>query len=668
MRNLAKSAFIVFALFSEIVFADSASPAPWHHPNSPCRAVFSLVRPPSHPRAGIALQVPSRGLGEEREGRDFYAFAADGTPLALHVIGSGLRNRTLTLVGVPDRPSDIYLYFGSGGIAPQDRIGFRPSVLIRALAFERGEANRWSQAEALLSEAEVLGGYIGEKISLGHNPVDSRDRFAVDFQGWLAVETSGDYTFALVSENAGFLLVNDRLLIERDSRSVAGSARRGEFNHTVRLARGLHSVRCVVFTSGGPFVAMVGRLREQGRALELVPPEAFLRTGSGQLRRLDWRSSRPHPFFDYTIISYIGYEGEFYHLVELKTLTGAAADWVFDNGTPLRGATVRLVVPGLQSRYLRVRQGSRVLDGKIDFPSPPPPRNSIEDAERFALFVDLMTDLPLARLDTRTLWAYHRFIRYRESHPALAATGELLAERPDLTAEERGRVLLDLARVASPNQAEQAYAEFFKRSPDSERAWHVALMEFYEFLLFRMNSPTRAQAFWQRLQEREPLSARRFELMRLDLALAREDSAGAASLYRQMTGTAAALREQRQAQVQGGNLQRSFHQHLQAGLLESAWEVLRQWDEVSPEHRHAGDFQLARGQLFLAYGWREAALRNFEQALRLNPQMARAPEIKLAMWRVLHDLERDDEAGRLRRELRDEYPGHPAVGELPQSD
>ena len=45
------------------------SRAPWHHGDSPCRAVFEMVSQPSHDKGGTAVSVPVCGIGAEEIGR-----------------------------------------------------------------------------------------------------------------------------------------------------------------------------------------------------------------------------------------------------------------------------------------------------------------------------------------------------------------------------------------------------------------------------------------------------------------------------------------------------------------------------------------------------------------------------------------------------------------------
>ncbi len=649
-----------------MVLSAAAAAVVWHHRASPYRAVFRVISRPTQERAGIALEVPTCGLGGDRAGGDFFAFTEHGRPLPLMTLGGGLRHHTLALVGAPEPASDIYLYFGSGAFAPQNRTFFRPGLLARVYSFKGGAIESWRQASRALSESDELGKYFAENIALSHNPIDSREHYAVEFKGYFIVPRSGEYTFTLASENAGYLLVNDRLLIARDGRPTVGDARRGEFNHRIDLFRGIHSIRCVVFNDGGRMFALVGRLTEgDGGGHQILPADFFMHSGRSELRAVGSRRRPPHPLFDYSIVSHIGYAEQHYHLVRFESLTGHPVSWDLDNGLRLHGESVYAVLPGLGNRYFSVRSEGLELAGVVRFPERAPPSHSIENPEQFERYAELMVVIPPARLDTATLLDYWQFMGRREAHPHLGKIVGELIQRPELSDRQRRSLRLHLARLGEGEQAAIAYRELQQSAGELTvpGEWEVGL-EVLDFLIFRRGASKAAEELLQRLATFPAANEVVLQTRRIDLALSRNDVAEARRIYRRLTGTPEALRDQRLAQVRGNNLEELFYGHLREGLLSEAWEVLREWEAAAPHHRQAGSFQLARVRLFRQFGWRLAAMRVVQQAMQFNPQMSYLPELQLERWQVLRELHMHDEANRLRMQIIERYPRHPVADKL----
>lgn len=674
-RSVTLISFNVLACYlfasQSAVLAEDTDETTWHHPASPYRAIFSIEKNPTHSQAGIALQVPTCGLGKNREGRDFFAFTSSGNQLPLFTIGRGLHNRILTLTEMPKKDSNIYLYFGSSLPGPQNKTTFRPSLLSKVYSLPpQFSVDRWLNAQKLIEQSPMLGSYFVNNIALAHNPVSSRKTFAVDFSGHFLVKASEEYIFTLISENAGYLLIDDTLLIERGQKAKADRAsRRGKSREKINLRRGMHTIRCVTLNKGGRFTAMVGIIQKEAEGkdekLTLLPVDSFLHSGRTKLLELQTRTSESEPFFDYKILAYIGYEGQFYHLVKLRTLTGVKAEWELDNGIRGQGESLEIIVPGTNSRRLLVKHENRKLTGTILFPEREPPRKSIKKQKNFQRFVDTMTAVPLKAVDTSPLLDYHNFIRYHQGSPKLAETARILNRRNELDERNERKIKLDLVRtVDNLDQAESIYRQLLQTATGEDR--ETLFLEFCEFLLFRQNESAEVEQIITYLNKQDILNSIEIALLRIDLEMARGDRETATGIMKKILRSRVRIRNQRQNRIQGEALERKFYSYLEQEFLGEARKILYQWQRTSPYHRNSGDFHLARARLFRAYGWRQAALREINRSLEFEPRINRKPQLELEKLQLLRKIGDNKAADELEEEIREQYPNHPAVKNYPE--
>ncbi len=635
----------------------------WHHSPSPYRSIHQIQQPPSPSRAGVAVEVPTCGLGS----RDLRAYSKNGDRLPLLKMGQGSGNNTLILVGTPENaPKDtLIVYFGSGRRAEQNPHAFRPGLRAKVHTFNSPTMpNTRRQAQRLLQQEEELGNLFMDSFSLGGNPLAYKNSLAIEFSAYFTIEESGEHTFFLISENAGFLSINNQTLIERGGAVTASDLE--NYRGTIRLSRGTHQLSGLVFNRDGRFTAVAGTVNEDADDREdiYVPfSEAKLhQAGISRRRKVQSRTRHPAPLFDYETIAYIGYEDQYYHLVELQSLTGIAASWNVDNSLQSRGKKTIMVIPGASSRPITVRVNGQTLEGIIRFPQKAPPRKSISNTEDFEQFVNSMKNVSLSSLNTSDLLDYYKFIRHQEAHTWLGELARELAQRDEINQEKLYQIHLDLARNTEGEKAFYNYRQAWRRLPIDDRNTQERLTrEIFHFLTWRLNDFQQAEN-QLRLHQRNVsgLKERQINLLRLDLALAQGKQEQAEEIYRKITSELRLIRDQRQAEARGGALRRSFYNLLDEGRLDEAQEKLDQWDQASPFDRSTGALPLARARLFQRFGWHKAALRVLEQTELLSPEPIKLPEILSEKQRLREYLQLPEEAEQTRKRLQEKFPEYQA--------
>ena len=84
------------------------------------------------------------------------------------------------------------------------------------------------------------------QISLSIPQITKRDGFALRFQGYLSVPATGQYTFAIASDDGSRIYIDDQLVINHD-----GLHGMSEKRATVQLSAGSHPFLVTYFDNGG---------------------------------------------------------------------------------------------------------------------------------------------------------------------------------------------------------------------------------------------------------------------------------------------------------------------------------------------------------------------------------------------------------------------------------
>ena len=642
--------------------------AQWRHNNSPFRAEFQVVENPNHPRGGLRVNVPVCGLSRN-DGLDLYAYDQKGQQLAVRILGPSRKNTVAAIIESRPIGEDVTIYFGSGGRAPQNRTGFRPSPILTLRSFDgEHELQSWEDVEPILDRAPPFARLFSDNIRLTHNPYDSRDKFIMDFRGYLKIPQTGDYTYMLVSDDAGYLFIDDEMLIASNGRHYVKDSRRGEFRGNVRLSAGLHPVRCVVFEAGGRQAAIVAQWKD-GRQKWALKPEQFAQSGTAKLTNVAARRGGVDgdiPAFDYEHKCYINFEGVNFTWTQLRTYNKRAARWKIADGIRAKGAKLGHIFTGLDSREIKVRQGRIVATGRVDFPEKAPSRWRLHNPQHFARFSKQIMAEPLEDLDTKTLVHYRHLLKYREYNPNVLPLCEILLQRANVEQDTRKQLLYDIARIGAGSdtrKAAQAYSSLlaFLRGQSDSEAYRELLQEAYGFALQQAGDVETATKLLEEIggnSDRHPNKNPQFLRLRAELALHKGNIETARKLIDKLMVVSEVGRTQKVAAVRSNALQGRFYQLLKDGFLDKARHTLRKWVTIAPGDWISGRWSLARAKLFEAMGWKRAAITTLQNTLKINSLPPNLPEIEYTLARLYENSGEREQAVKLYTKIRDDYQNH----------
>lgn len=642
--------------------------AQWRHHDSPFRATFEVTSEPNHPAAGLRVNVPTCNLSHP-SGRDLFAYDEKGLPLSLHTLGPGTHNTMAAIIETRPKGQNISVYFGSGGAAPQNRTGFRPGPVLTLKTFDGGnEMESWDTVKSIWQKAQPFAVVFRRSIEQMYNPVDARDSFIMEFNAHLRIPETGEYTYMLVSDDAGYLFIDNELVIERNGRHNARDAQRGEFRATVELHAGLHPVRLIVFEAGGGQAAVLAQWKDE-RNKSVLKPQQFTQSGSTRVTGVEARPVAGRtdcPAFEYSHKSYMSFEGRYYTLTEFAAYNEQPTDWLFGDGAEAAGKRVRHVSAGLQSKTVKARQGKVIAAGQVDFSENPPQRWRMSKSDHFNRYAKQMLAEPLPKLDISTLLHYRHFLKYREYNPQVLPVCEALLAHSELEPKLRNDILLDIGRVAAATdvaKAVKAYSALLSLiSPREEPERHRdILLEAATFTLLQAGDTEVGENLLRRfaasLQGQDPAVLR----VRIDLALQKGEAELAGELTENLLVISQVGRGQQRNAVRSNALQDRFYQLLEEGFLNDASRVLEQWIAIAPGDYTDGSWPLARARMFNRMGWRNAAISSLQGALALNPLLPNLPEVEYMLAYLYEKTDQTETATELYRKVEANYGNHPAA-------
>ena len=660
-RALLCLAWVLLLLLSALA-APAAERLAWQHANSPFRAEFEILSRPAVREVGIAVQVPVCGLGFE-DGSDIWVFDEAGHQLPMMPLGESVQNSALILVQPAADSRRLACYFGSKAKAPVYRSAFMPSLTVDIRTFVGGNFNNWRDVDHLLKKSERIAKLPIDKISLSFNPANAAETFLMVFEGYLRVPKAGPQTFMLVTADAGYLFINDKLVLSRDGVHKPHDAVRGECRAAVELQAGLQEIRCVVVAGGSGQMAVLGRWNSD-RDKAVLPADSFALPGTVKPLGVESRRGGAScPLFRYRQSSYIGYQGIQYTEVECSTLNRDIAEWRFGDGARYQSASFRKVFVGLGNVDVKVRQEQVEATGQILFPQEPPAPKSIGTHAEFKDYCRMIGQENPEPVKLATLKGYRTFLAFRDLNPDLIPVCSALLRKEDIDPPSRREALRDLARSAIGPKPELAADAFRQLAEDNLPAsfWPAFAEEYAEFALLRLADARLADRVIGEVARRRGQDSPESLTLRLQTLLRRKDGEGAKAVLQQLLDLANARDKSGSAAVKRNALEQRFYDLLEHGFLIDAMTAVREWACLWPEDWSAGRLSLARARWWRAIGAPQAALAELEAALTLNPMLPNLPDVEFLQGELLFEVGDREKGRQTLKKVMDEYPNHPAA-------
>jgi tetratricopeptide (TPR) repeat protein len=278
----------------------------------------------------------------------------------LRVVVDGVPTPHLILV---DRPKDDVLrvafalrggertaafYFGNPrakAIPRAPRI--ERGCLLQIFDYRGGSPDNLQAMRGILKRSERYpqGADFVPNIFYGINPFGPSVNFVSRYTGWLACPQTGTYTFATSSDDASFLLVDDKLTVQWPGwhRAVPDS----RHQRRLHLTRGLHKIE-YLHVQGKDQTCAVAAWQPPGQDRIIpIPPDAFAPVARCSIRGIEKLGGSGAAHFEVEVVGECFYAKNVSLRVRLRDLSSTKAPgnprWEFGDGLAGSGAEVEHV-------------------------------------------------------------------------------------------------------------------------------------------------------------------------------------------------------------------------------------------------------------------------------------------------------------------------------------
>ena len=243
----------------------------------------------------------------------------------------------------------------------------RAGVLLETRELPPGPAETLDDFHRLWAcDTRVLGRSEVGNIFHGLHPHGRETPLLARYDGWLRIDTAGRHRFATVTDDASFLLVNDRPVASWGGWHGIGGGERGEHGGEVTLPRGLCKLTLLNAQKDAEFLAGAYWQPPDARRPEPVPSAAFEPVGATRIASVAASApAQAGAAFGWEMERHFTAGGQTWVLVRLRALAPSDGNmryvWRADDGATGTGAewTHLFYTPGEREVTLDVLRDGR---------------------------------------------------------------------------------------------------------------------------------------------------------------------------------------------------------------------------------------------------------------------------------------------------------------------
>jgi len=652
--------------------------SPWWDRNWPCRRAVDIPpAPPAPPTKGTAdapeiawVTIPTGGLCRP-DGSDIRVTTAGRNVVASRVLMTGPGDQAKVAFARRGAIRSYYVYFGNKRPPAQaEPLDIRRGVLMETKLYAGKVPTTLAQARKAFDRAPtLLGRGFRERIFVGHNPFGRQRSLAIRYTAWLACPTDGSYEFACSSQDASFLLLDDREIIanggphypQRDVRKRA----------KVRLTAGTHKLTFYHVTLSRYPIAVAAWRAPGELRIWPIPAKAFLPVTEATCGPMDQYGKAVSASFIPAHDGETYLAGTYYQRWTFEaSLIGKAGrspklKWDFGDGQTATTASAEHVYlsPGRYTVTLTARTASgelvrrnriyvnRPWDKVTSARQEPTARHAgIVRGYDFAALTPAQNASAVVMLgeadDTEAMLKAGAALLVRESGP----TDELLSKAMGLLA----------ARLESPARA-RAYLQAEKlaklTSVRAEMALHAGRV-----LLADLDDAKGARAVFERIVRTYGASGR--------LSAVRAARVGVGDTWRVQGDFERASKayaavgyapgvDPARAEIVKGDYARRVEQYLREDQFQDADENIEAWGIAMPADKLEGYWSLLLARKWMAQKNYAAAAREAQVLVKVSPRSNYAPELLMLAAEAYRNLGKIADSAAALKVITEKYPESP---------
>ncbi len=653
---------------------------PWWKSDWAYRRALRVDKPVKSRFEGDDLAVvtfPTAGK-MTRQGRDLRIVTPAGKVVAHRVLQVGPGDTVRVAFALDGEETSYFAYFGNEQAPePNKTLQIKRGVLLETWANPDGNPRTFPEARKVFDQAGALVGRdLRDRISLGHNPHGPQNNVCRIFTGWALCPDDGVYTFAVAGQNAAFLFIDDRLIIERGG---AQRARRRDYaRRQVELQAGLHEIKLYHVTSGGYPVSMVAWQPPGAKGLAPMGSgafAAFARAEPGLMNRFGRRGGIDFLWEHANEAFEAGGYTQRYRFSAEKFGTLPPVQWQWDFGDGQRGTEAEMdhvyLLPGVYEVAVTARSGSgRLRRSNRIVVSRPWERITAREIDASGQHARIVAGYDFAALsagaNARALQLLGRHSSHY--HKQILAGGEALVSRKDVPGSllvEAMKVYRDglIAGGQGPKGAD-ALLEAAQNAQQNRQAVELVVLAGRLCLEELRDVEAAGKHFTRALEIGEGLAP----------GLLRDAHIGMGDVYRRTGLRDKALEAYRRAgdevparhrskRIYRGNLARHVEAYLLEDLYEEASETIEQWGSDLPADKIEGYWSWMKARTAMGRRDFQQVIAEADILARANPVSNYGAKLLMLAWEACRRSDQPDQARKTLKRIVEEFPESPLAAE-----
>ncbi len=516
-----------------------------------------------------------------------------------------------------------------------------------------------------------------DRIWQGQNMFGPSDGFCSRYVGWLYCPAPGTYLFATSSDDASFLVLDDKLVASWPG--WHGPVADARHSGSVDLPSGIHRLEYLHVTRGGTTCAVAAWQPPGAKAFEVIPANYFAPLSRAVVGALEIDGARYAPDFDSEITgeALLSTHEEIYAVKMAFTnrtaglSTTSAVAWDFGDGQTGRGPVASHVylADGIYPVTMTLGVGGQTMPVTI--------RVEVhqhwgwqtqKEIDSINAFLPDIERYDVNRLPAAACLNLMRFAGDKGGPDMLKRAGLAVVSRADrIAASDVAEALAMLREGLAPEKEAaddgllSAFAKAFQAaSAEAKAPIALALSD----LLLERGRAGEALTFVKAAlaAKADGAEARRLFVAAGDAARYLDDAAGARAAYAAAAGVPLE-RSTVQETALSGALALKAVDYIRQKEYSAAEESLDQWDWEAPLEKMEGYSSFVRGTLYGAAGRQDRALAEFRALAAVSPESGYAPKALLEVSQI-ESARRNREAARAALErIVSRYPMSEEVAE-----
>jgi tetratricopeptide (TPR) repeat protein len=237
--------------------------------------------------------VELRGMGQLSANGQDLRIVADGQPVPLKIVFLGQEDRCVVAFRMPREAKRYFVYFGNAK-APKLTVPWEPErgLWLETRRYNGGDCQNWDQMKQLVARSgPPHGAGPVRQVFHGWDPFSSTDKYVSLYKGFLNCTEAGEYIFCTSSDDASFVFVDDKLVVQEPGwHGAEGQAKR---TAKVQLVGGVHKFEYVHVNGGGSGIAAAYWQPPSAKRIDPIPPNAFTPVALGRPGLLELMAGTP---------------------------------------------------------------------------------------------------------------------------------------------------------------------------------------------------------------------------------------------------------------------------------------------------------------------------------------------------------------------------------------